>query len=285
MKNSITLFSPAKLNLFLRVIRKRPDGYHELASLFQAIDLGDTITYTLTDGEDILYSTDPNLPHDSSNLIFKAATLFRKKTSFKCGLKVGLIKRIPIQAGLGGGSSNAATTLWALNQLTGNRYSTEELAEWSKELGSDITFFFSHGTAYCTGRGEEIHPINCEIDSGLPLWLLKPKEGLSTPEVFKNFNLLSCSLKQPMELLNDFLGQTPCYVNDLESAAFKIMPRLQEIKRQLLEAGYQGVTMTGSGTALFCFGKNPPENFDSQIFKGDIFQVNYLRRSTNNWYQ
>ncbi len=114
---SLTLFSPAKINLFLRIMGKRPDGYHELASLFQAIGLGDTLTFTLTP-QDSLTCSDPSLPCNDSNLIIKALHLFRRKTNLHIPVTIHLEKHIPTQAGLGGGSSNAATTLGALNTLT-----------------------------------------------------------------------------------------------------------------------------------------------------------------------
>src|SRR5262249_13981075 len=107
----LTLLSPAKINLFLRILGKRPDGYHELASLFQAIDLADTIHFSLSDA-DHLTCTDPAIPVDRSNLIWKSVNLFRRKTGLNFHLKIHLEKKIPHQAGLGGGSSNAATTLW-----------------------------------------------------------------------------------------------------------------------------------------------------------------------------
>ncbi len=143
----LTLNSPAKVNLFLRILRRRSDGYHDLASLFQAISLYDTIHFALSD-HDELTCDKPGIPTDSTNLILKAADLFRRKTGLKFGLKAHLEKRIPHEAGLGGGSSNAATTLWALNQLHGQPASPDELIAWSGEIGSDITFFLSHGTAY-----------------------------------------------------------------------------------------------------------------------------------------
>src|ERR1700733_15970617 len=113
----LTLLSPAKLNLFLRIVRRRPDGYHDLASLFQTVSLADTLHFSLSE-RDQLTCTDPALLTDHTNLVLKAVDLFRKKTGLSFGLKIHLEKHIPYQSGLGGGSSNAATTLWALNQLT-----------------------------------------------------------------------------------------------------------------------------------------------------------------------
>ena len=156
----LTLFSPAKINLYLHVIKKRTDGYHDISSLFQAIDLGDTLHFEWSNHEpDKLTCTDPNLTTDSSNLIMKAVLLFRQKTDWHHPVSIHLEKRIPIQSGLGGGSSNAATTLWALNEKAGRPASIEQLQTWSAEIGSDIPFFFSEGTAHCLGRGEEVKSI------------------------------------------------------------------------------------------------------------------------------
>jgi 4-diphosphocytidyl-2-C-methyl-D-erythritol kinase len=134
-------FSPAKLNLFFRVLYKREDQYHEIASLFQAVSLGDFLSIEMSE-EDVLSCNDLSLLCDRSNLIMKALDLFRKKTGIKIAVKVHLEKNIPLQSGLGGGSSNAATTLWGLNELCGRPASLRQLQNWSSEIGSDIPFFF-----------------------------------------------------------------------------------------------------------------------------------------------
>ena len=144
--------SPAKLNLFLRVLRKRSDGYHELASLFQAIDLVDAL-HVREVSEDRFSCSDPALL-GPSNLVLRALKLFREKTGLQFPVEMHLEKRIPMQSGLGGGSSNAATALFALNVLAGRVATEEQLCAWSQEIGSDVPFFFSLGTAYCTGRGK-----------------------------------------------------------------------------------------------------------------------------------
>lgn len=143
---TIALFSPAKINLFLRVLGKRSDGYHEIASLFQAINLGDNLTFTLSE-QDHLTCSDPHLPCDHTNLVIKAVHLFRKKTNLDTPVTIHLEKEIPSQAGLGGGSSNAATTLWALNALHNYPYTIGQLQIWSAEIGSDIPFFFLSGNS------------------------------------------------------------------------------------------------------------------------------------------
>ena len=273
----LTFISPAKINLFLKVLGRRLDGYHDLASLFQAISLHDTLHFELAECNTLICS-DPSIPTDSSNLIFKAASLFRSKTGLKFGLKCILEKHIPHEAGLGGGSSNAATTLWALNQLHGMTVPLEQLIDWSSEIGSDITFFLSQGTAYCTGRGEILRPLEA-----LPyqtLWIVKPPQGLSTPKVFKHLNLDQLSKYDPENSLENFYLNQPCYYNDLEEAAFILQPSLQSLKHQLLESGFQTVLMTGSGTAFFCLGNG----IIPEIAGVRAFRVHFMRRTVSDWY-
>jgi len=271
------LFSPAKINLFLRVLRKREDGYHDLASLFQAIDLGDYLTFSLS-SQDSLICTDPSLPCDGTNLIQKAVELFRKKTGLTFGIRIHLEKHIPIQSGLGGGSSNAATTLWGLNVLLGSPATTQQLASWAGEIGSDISFFLSQGSAYCTGRGEIVRDISPLTQIG-PLWIVKPQEGLSTPLIFKNLFLeRDCSNFDPEALLASF-ASSPNFTNDLEAPAFRVMPSLKTLKETLLEKGFSHATMTGSGTGFFCFG--PKEFQMKEVF---IRQASFISRPVNAWY-
>ncbi len=234
------LFSPAKLNLFFRVLGKRADGYHEIASLFQAINVGDFLTFEVTKGEDELFCSDSSLPCDESNLIFRALRLFREKTKESFGLRVFLEKRIPMEAGLGGGSSNAATTLFALNELKKTGIEEKELQHWGAELGSDIPFFFSKGTAYCRGRGE----IVTDVSHFPPVsgWIARPlHKGLSTALVYQK-----CTQQA--------LCDAP-FFNDLEPAAFSLMPELLQLKKELQAFGFDQVSMTGSGSAFFCLGK------------------------------
>lgn len=274
----LRLFSPAKINLFLRIVSKRSDGFHNLSSVFQTINLGDTITIQLHD-QDELTCTDSSLPTDSSNLILKAIQLFRRKTNLKQGFKIHLDKRIPIQSGLGGGSSNAATTLWACNQLTQANVSLNALKEWSAEIGSDISFFFSQGTAYCTSRGELVHHLPALTSRSL--WIVKPQGGLSTPEVYRRLNFSTpVSEKVVQRDLDAFLSGSLPYFNDLEKPAFEMRPELFQLKTSLLNNGFDTVLMTGSGSSFFCLGKG-------KIPKGSdltLFQVSYVNRSLLNWY-
>jgi 4-diphosphocytidyl-2-C-methyl-D-erythritol kinase len=220
------LRSPAKLNLFLRILRKCSDGYHELASLFQAVDLFDTLDFAL-DEKDQLSCSDAAIPIDSTNLILKAATLFRCKTGLQFGLRVHLDKKIPHQAGLGGGSSNAATTLWALNQLLGQSIPTKELIQWAGEIGSDVPFFLSQGTAYCTGRGERVRPLAPLQNQHF--WIVKPPQGTSTPAVYGKLDLKKLPQRDPELYLKAFLTGRPDYFNDLEQAACLVTPEIARV--------------------------------------------------------
>jgi 4-diphosphocytidyl-2-C-methyl-D-erythritol kinase len=242
-------FSPAKLNYFFRVLSKRDDGYHEIASLYQAIDVGDDLILK-HHHEDLLTCSDPNLACDASNLVIRALNLFRQ--SFSCPhVHIHLVKRIPQQAGLGGGSSNAATTLWALNQFSGTPATDTQLIHLASQIGSDVPFFFSSGTAYCTGRGEIMKPASITPVSG---WLAKPAFGLSTPAVYHETRIDELRKTDPEKCLASFQTEKPFYQNDLEPAAIRLEPNLALFKELLLSSGFHTVTMTGSGSAFFCLG-------------------------------
>lgn len=272
----LTLRSPAKLNLFLHVVGRREDGYHDLASLFQAIDLCDIISFKLA-SQDHLTCNVANIPLDKTNLILKAAEVFRRHTGLSFGIHVDLQKHIPSQAGLGGGSGNAATALWALNKLLGSPANESELMEWSAEVGSDVPFFFSQGSAFITGRGEYVYPV-----SALPpqtLWVVKPFEGLSTPAVFRQLKLASLKPRNCHEILDRFLYGEPMYFNDLEEAAFAVLPSLQSTKTFLLKCGFETVLMSGSGSSFFCIGEG--RGFDSFPY---VRKVHFTNRKADSWY-
>lgn len=273
----LTLASPAKVNLFLRIIRKREDGYHELASLFQAIDLCDKLHFQLAD-TDKLTCSDSTLPTDHTNLVSKAMQLFRRKTGVNVPLSIHLEKNIPQQAGLGGGSSNAATTLWAYNQLVGSPAKETELAEWAAEIGSDISFFLSGGTAYCTGRGEIMRSIAPLEPTNL--WIVKPSMGLSTPQVYGRVNTAAFPKRDPKEMLANFLNGQPEYFNDLEEPAFSVLPELENLKQNLVQAGFSTVLMSGSGSSFFCIGHAQPPMLAGLT----CYSARFINRSDGSWY-
>lgn len=266
--------SPAKVNLFLRVLGKRDDGYHHLSTLMQTISLFDYLHIALAD-QDQLTCTDFRIPTDKRNLVWRAVDLFRKKTGLSFQLRILLEKNIPSEAGLGGGSGNAASVLWALNELCGKPASLSTLMHWAAEIGSDVPFFFSKGTAHCTGRGECVQELE-HLDLS-PFWVVKPSFGLSTAAVYRKVQIKND--QEASELVSFLLGQ-PCYINDLEEAAFKEAPHLKAVKEELEKLGFSKVMMTGSGSALLCFGEGNPD-FNSYSFSS---KVSAIRRDPIGWY-
>jgi 4-diphosphocytidyl-2-C-methyl-D-erythritol kinase len=273
----LKLFSPAKINLFLRIVNKRPDGYHNLSSLFQAIDLGDSLTFQ-SHHKDQFTCSDPRLPLDENNLIIKALNLFREKAKIFVPIKIHLEKNIPTEAGLGGGSSNAATTLWALNQLTHYGASAQQLAEWSAEIGSDIPFFFSQGTAFCTGRGEIVR--NLPFLKPTSAYIVKPDIGMPTQQVFKKLSLhVSRTPSNDEDLNSIFSGAIP-HFNDLEKPAFELNPHLYYLKQRLLAGGFQTVLLSGSGSSFFCLGEGVIPA-DPDLF---VSRIKFINRNLSTWY-
>lgn len=185
----------AKINLTLEIIKKRADGYHELKSIMQLISLHDEMDFSFNDSDNIKIISDfPNLPLDEKNICHKACTKFFAKTGLKTGIEIKILKNIPMQAGLGGGSTNAALTLKVLNEHFNYPLEHNELTELGKSIGADIPFFLSGDkTALMEGIGEIITTL--KRPESLPLILFFPKQGVSTKEAYLNLNLdeLNCS--------------------------------------------------------------------------------------------
>ena len=250
-----TFLAPAKINLFLRVLNKREDGYHNLASLFQTIDLADQIQLELSDEDQFTCSHSEVDPKD--NLVLKALALFRSKVDKPFKIKIHLVKNIPLQSGLGGGSSNAAATLNGLNELLSQPLTDEELFHLACQLGSDVPYFLKPGPAYCEGKGEQIKRIK-KLESQ-PVWIVKPPFGLPTPEVYKCLDLKQLKDRDPKTSLESHLFSKGEYYNDLEEAAFSLQPTLRDIKNTLLSQGFTNVILSGSGSSFFCIGQGYPE--------------------------
>jgi len=265
---TLTLVAPAKINLFLRITKKRSDGFHELASLFQTVSLFDTLDFWENPKPDApLCSMEvtPNslgydlIPTDKTNLVMRALKLFADRTGETRRIHCRLHKAIPAQGGLGGGSCDAATALFAANRLAGYPVSEETLIEWGGELGSDVSFFFSQGSAYCTGRGEIIEPLEKPLPPTV-CYLIKPALGCSTPAVFKELGLApeqELEGPDPRTVLDEFqngLIYDATYVNDLEPPAFTLLPLLKDLRDDLVKLGFKAVMMSGSGSTIFCMG-------------------------------
>lgn len=272
-------FSPAKVNCFLRLLTIREDGYHEIATLMQAINLFDVLSVELAD-VDSFTCTNNELPIDKSNLVVRALLAFRLKFKRNFHVKIHLKKNIPISAGLGGGSSNAATTLFALNELLGRRLKLSDLIDLGKGIGSDVPFFFSSGRGYCKGRGEIIEDLE---EKKLEGYLAKPSFGLSTNNVYLN----SC-VEHLIQLDPDLLCSShqrenytdAPYMNDLEKGAYFLQPTLLELKNKLFLSGFRKVVLTGSGSSFFCIGKS-----EAPIIEGvSFYKIKSIKRNAQSWY-
>lgn len=199
-----------------------------------------------------------------------------------------------MQAGLGGGSANAATAMFAFNALSAYPATTEDLVRWSGEIGSDISFFFSSGTAYCTGRGEIVQTLPPLPDrKTVAVHVFKPTEGLSTPLVFKALDLAATSSLSPIELLRGFQCQPPQLrlINDLEAPAFALCPLLSLLKDRLVQCeGVLGAMMSGSGTSVFALTASetslPVDQILAAVPGTQYFRASYLNRpdDVRYWY-
>ena len=227
--------------------------------------------------KDIFTCTDPSLDLGSSNLVTKALTIFRNRTGNHDPVSIHLKKKIPIEAGLAGGSGNAATTLWGLNELFQRPASIEELKQWSADLGSDVSFFFSLGTAYCEGKGEKVSTLETLPFSAL---IAKPKFGLRTSLVYSHTDPATLPARDPQGTLQRIFSKNEGYFNDLEYAAFQLEPRLMRLKQKLEEMGFEKVVMTGSGSAFFCLGNTKP----LPLAGVDFYFVQNAQRKSDTWY-
>lgn len=231
---SRTVRSYAKINWSLRITGRRDDGYHDLETLFQMVSLHDELTFREADRLS-LTCDDPSVPTDESNLIIRAARAVGAP-----GVAIDLTKRIPAGGGLGGGSSNAAATLMALDQMFG--LGRRDLPEIALSLGSDVPFFLLGGTAYATGRGERLTPLPPR--NGIPLLLVIPDERVATGDAFARVVRYSAPLGP-----DGYRGRDN-FTNDFEEPVFAMLPRLRILKQRLLDAGAAWAQMSGSGSTL-----------------------------------
>jgi 4-diphosphocytidyl-2-C-methyl-D-erythritol kinase len=258
---ALALQTPAKINWVLEALGKRNDGFHELALVFQAISLWDELSFYPKDrGLELSIESSPApLEADDSNLVLKAAKLFFQAAGFEAGIRIELKKNIPLAAGLGGGSSDAAATLWGLNHLYKTRMPLEKLQALASRLGSDVPFFLTGGTALGLGRGEIIEPWEPAVDFSLVL--VKPEEGLATPKVYQSGMAVFTQGEKARELKPLLQTKDPGAVarglfNGLEPAAFSLLARVQSLKNSLLEEGALGALVSGSGPTVFALVDN-----------------------------
>lgn len=252
MTELITIAAPAKINLSLRILGKRPDGFHELETLMLPIGLTDTVEVSHGTGHGItLTCNDPELSTGDDNLCVKAARAFLVATGLDHGIAITLLKRIPHGAGLGGGSSDAVAVLKGLNELFDHPLVHEELEQIAATLGSDVPFFLGDGPSWCRGRGEIIEPL--KTNEALPerkILLVKPPFPVPTAWAYKRYaELLGTTSKLPEETAQ-FLGIIPI-INDLERPVFEKYLLLPVMKRWLRDqTGVESAFMTGSGSTM-----------------------------------
>ncbi len=248
----------AKINLFLEIIRKRDDGFHEVAMILQSIDLSDQIQLSLTDGDMVLTCDHPEVPQDHTNLAIKAARLMKETYGCPGGVAIDIEKRIPVAAGLAGGSTNAAAVLVGLNQLWQLGLTIGDLQELSAQIGSDIPFCVNGGTQLATGRGEILEPL---LDlKGIPLILAKPRNfGISTAWAYRAYHETPAPARPEggmHEMLSAISQSDPQAIghhlfNDLEFPAITHHQPISALKNRLLQAGAIGAMMSGSGPSVF----------------------------------
>ena len=251
----IDLRAHAKINLYLRVLGKRQDGFHDIESVLQSVSLHDTLT--LEDGGDgiELRVDPPTVPADPTNLVWRAWAALRPSSGKAAGVRIGLEKRIPAGSGLGGGSSDAAATLAGLNRLWGLGISESDLRPLAASLGSDVPFFLTGGTALVSGRGTEVHPLPDRLD--YLLLLVLPGLPVPTREIYAQVQepLTPPPKTASMARFGPALtGEIEAWVrvgNDLEPYAHKLCPAIGEIKARLQRAGAAVAAMSGSGSAVF----------------------------------
>ncbi len=281
-QGKIQVTAPAKINLFLEILGKRQDGYHEIETVMQEVSLCDYISLEDYDKDIEFTCTNPKLTIGEDNLILKAVRLFQKESGINRGIRIHLDKRIPIGAGLGGGSSDAVATLLGLNELWQTGYTEKQLLSLAGKLGSDTPFFVMGNTALCRGRGEVVipYPLNVSYD----YIIIYPKFEVSTVSVYKNFKInLTKNLKDVSVFLQSLMSGNPeklgAYLhNRLEEVVFKLYPGLEEIKRALERLDFCGVLLSGSGSALYGLCR---EGSDLKVIEqrvkmlniGDVFMV------------
>jgi 4-diphosphocytidyl-2-C-methyl-D-erythritol kinase len=256
--SSLTLKAPAKINLFLKILNRRPDGYHEIESLMQKIELFD-ILHLSRRGEGISLSCPgTTLTEGQGNLAYKAAEAFFSATGIKPGIRIVLEKNIPIAAGLGGGSSDAAAVVIGLNKLLNVRLEPEQLLDIARPLGADVAFFAQdYSAALATGIGDCIQQV--EPMQGNSIVLVNPGFEVSTKWVYENFPLTSNSnpyiLARGQKVSKDFYAVTPGLYeelgNDLEVVTISRYPGIGDIKKELKKAGAATSLMSGSGPTVF----------------------------------
>jgi 4-diphosphocytidyl-2-C-methyl-D-erythritol kinase len=263
------VFAPAKINLSLKVLRQRDDGFHEIETLIAPITLCDEIEIGKSDSSKGIefHCDDPSVPTGGDNLGVRAAQAFFKRMKLKSGASIKLKKKIPHGAGLGGGSSDAAATLLGLNELFGAKLSREALAKIAETIGSDVAFFIFQSAALCKGRGELVMPV--KLKKKLSILLLKPTFVVSTAWAYSRWQH-SREIPEVRYSGQEFADRI--FVNDLERPVFEKFVFLAHLKMWLLEQGEVGAAlMSGSGSTVFAvLRENADPNMIAKRAKAEL---------------
>jgi 4-diphosphocytidyl-2-C-methyl-D-erythritol kinase len=258
---SLSLPSYAKVNLSLRVLGRRPDGYHEIHSVLQAVSLHDNLTIAATSENKIEFAcNDLTIPGDAANLVVKAAKAMRARFGVTLGCQIRLEKRIPAQGGLGGGSSNAAVTLLALSRLWELPATRDDLLELAAGLGADVPFFLAGGCALATGIGTQLTPLPDQ--SRYHLLIVTPVASVSTAEAYKALqaptlttpdtaSILAISRTQAIFSNSGLRVLCDHLENDFERVIFDMAPEIRRVKEALIQAGARCALLAGSGSSVF----------------------------------
>ena len=252
----------AKINLFLEALNKRPDGYHNIETVFQSIDLHDVITLREKASEGVEIKCDaPRVPLDSSNLVYRAAELLSAESGERRGVEIDIMKRIPVGAGLAGGSTDAAATLAGLNELWELGYSVDDLLSLGSKLGADVPFCIMGGTALGRGRGDELTRL--EPFSGAPVVIANPGFQVSTAWAYGSLGNLGLTIeKKSATILVGKIQQRDAanigkeLFNIFESVVAEKYPPIREIKEEFMRAGALGALMSGSGPTVFALASD-----------------------------
>jgi 4-diphosphocytidyl-2-C-methyl-D-erythritol kinase len=285
-KRSVRIRAFAKINLCLQVMGKRPDGYHELRTIFQAISLHDTLEISIepgASGQSSLSSNDMSLPLGRDNLVMRAIDAISPEIGFKGSVSVELDKKIPVARGLGGGSSDAAAALIGMLRLTGLQVPLPRLMEIAAGLGADVPFFLFGGRALAVNRGDEIYPLpNAPKQTIL---VVSPRDiGVSTKDAYEWLSPELTRLSKPNRIWGFcalcWSRQGAGISNDFEEPVFSRYPRLREIRDALLERGAADAALAGSGSAVFGIFRNPAQaRRAARAFQEDsVFVVETLSR-------
>ena len=251
----------AKINLGLSILGRRPDHYHEIRTVLQTVRLHDRLEVSLKERDrsiEVLCDA-PDIPAGPGNLVYRAAELWRRERGLRAGIEIRLKKNIPAGSGLGGASSDAAATLLGLEKITGNKLPASRRLRLAAQLGSDVPFFLWGGRALAAGRGEEVYPL-----ADLPVrrcLIVFPNRGVSTKVAYRWASLKLTGLRKPPNI-NRFGKLPPSSLekwssveNDFESVVLEKWPELARLKRRLLKAGGDPVSLSGSGSAVYAIFK------------------------------